>query len=327
MEDPCFNISGLLLDNLYILESKICTGFSSKVYRVKNSFTEKEYIAKIFNKNKVSSWENEIKYNEIISKFQNPFFIQYISSSTGLLEKDGSKRYMCNYIIFELASKGSIYNYIKYNNTGFNETICKVIFFKILKAIQALHNIGISHRNLNINNILLDENFNIKISNFGHSSFIKGEKGQNSRNDNFISFSDIIPVDKRLKYSGDIFNLGVILFNLGTGKIPFPKDSLKNNGNINSNFYKFIENKKFDKFWKLLEINGTIKGLSQEFKNLFIKMVSKDPLERPNIEEIFNDDWMKEISCLNEKDFKSYEQLMIEEFKRREVIISNENKK
>ena len=329
MEEPCFNISGLLLDSKYILEYKMSTGFSSKVYKVKDSFTNKEYAAKIFKKNKVFLMEKEIQFNEIISEFQHPFFVKYISSSIGLLERDDSKIDNCHYIIFELASKGSLYNYIKCNNLGFNETTCKFIFYKILQAIQILNKNGISYKNLEIKNILLDENYTIKISNFGRSSFIKGDNGQNSRNEKFGNISCVTPEVKKLKFKGEIgelFNLGIILFILGTGKLPFLKETSKNNKKFNEKIYKLIENRKFDQFWSLLEINGTGKGLSQEFKNLFIKIIG-DFFERPTIEEICNDDWMKEITNLNEKEFKKIEQQMINELKEREIVINKMIKK
>ena len=240
MEEPCFNISGLLLDSKYILEYKMSTGFSSKIYKVRDSFSDKEYAAKIFKKNKAFLMEKEKTFNEIISNFQHPFFLKYISSSIGLLEKDGIKKDKCHYIIFELASKGSLFNYIKCNNIGFNESTCKFIFYKILQAIQILNKKGISYNNLEIKNILLDDNFHIKISNFGHSSFIKGDNGQNSRNEKFRNISYITSDVKKLKCKGEkseLFNLGVLLFILRTGKMPFLKETSKNKKKFNENIY------------------------------------------------------------------------------------------
>ena len=47
-------------------------------------------------------------------------------------------------------------------------------------------------------------------------------------------------------------------------------------------------------------------------------MVSYNPHERPTIEEIYNDEWMKEIRDLNEEEFKEYENEFIKELKKRE---------
>ena len=50
-------------------------------------------------------------------------------------------------------------------------------------------------------------------------------------------------------------------------------------------------------------------------------MVAFNPKERPTIEEILNHDWMKEISKLNEEEFKKYEEILIKELKKRERIL------
>ena len=57
---------------------------------------------------------------------------------------------------------------------------------------------------------------------------------------------------------------------------------------------------------------------SPEFKDLFKKMVAYKPSDRPTIEQILNHDWMKEVTNLNEVDFKKYEDSLITELKKRE---------
>ena len=57
---------------------------------------------------------------------------------------------------------------------------------------------------------------------------------------------------------------------------------------------------------------------SPEFKDLFEKMVAFKPSQRPTIKEILNHDWMKEITNLNEEEFKKYEEDLIIELKERE---------
>lgn len=64
------------------------------------------------------------------------------------------------------------------------------------------------------------------------------------------------------------------------------------------------------------------KKLTVEFKNLFIKMVSYNPKERPTIEQILNDDWLKEITNLKEEEFKKYEQALVSELKKREEMFN-----
>jgi serine/threonine protein kinase len=63
------------------------------------------------------------------------------------------------------------------------------------------------------------------------------------------------------------------------------------------------------------------KKLSNEFKNLFIKMVAYNPKERPTIEQVLNDEWFKDITNLKDEEFKKYEQELISKLKEREEII------
>ena len=58
---------------------------------------------------------------------------------------------------------------------------------------------------------------------------------------------------------------------------------------------------------------------SPEFQDLFKKMVNYKPSQRPTIEEILSHDWMKEVTNLNEEDYRKYEENLISELKKREV--------
>ena len=65
--------------------------------------------------------------------------------------------------------------------------------------------------------------------------------------------------------------------------------------------YNLIKEKQIDTYWFIVENIFNIKNLSKEFKELFIKLVSYNPSERPSFEEIMNSDWMKEIKGANEE--------------------------
>ena len=77
-----------------------------------------------------------------------------------------------NFILLEYASKGCLFDYIYEkekisfkignNNWGLREDFGKLFFEKILKGITEYHNSGVSHRDLKLENILLDENLILK---------------------------------------------------------------------------------------------------------------------------------------------------------------------
>ena len=78
-------------------------------------------------------------------------------------------------------------------------------------------------------------------------------------------------------------------------------------------------------YWS--EVEKIVKGMSQELKDLYIKMVAYNPLERPTIEEIFNSPWMKEIRDLNEEQLNQLEDEIREDFMKREVSVNESMKK
>ena len=90
--------------------------------------------------------------------------------------------------------------------------------------------------------------------------------------------------------------------------------------------YKYIKEKNSKLYWYILRNNINTNGLSEEFKKLYLKMVAYDPKERPTIEEIYNDKWMKEIRDLNEKELEKCQKELIKELKSREKIMNKQKK-
>ena len=328
MQSTCSNFNGKL-DNHYILESELVSGDSYKIYKTRDCLTGKIYAAKVFNSCH-SKIDNEIKFNKLVTQSQNSYFQKYITSSEGSIEYNESKdeNDEFKYIIFELCSKGDLFDYIKCTESGLEEKSCKILFYKIVKIIQTLHQMGISHNNIKAQNILLDgENFEIKICDLGASSFTKKENGKKILQAKRVG-SDAYMAPEiilGLNYDGekcDIFSLGVLLFFIMNYKAPFPIAKVIKKKNPTLRLYSFIKEKKnINLFWNYIEKYIINKKLSNEFKNLFIKMVSYNPKERPTIEQVLNDEWFKDITNLKEEELKKYEQELISELKEREEII------
>ena len=313
----CLEYCGIL-DSQYILESQIGSGGFSKVYKA--YIEDNIFAAKIFeqyNEEVREEFEREIKFNQKIieSKTHSHFFINYISSSlNGTLDIDGNKEQKC-YIVFELASKGDLLQYIDKNKTGLSEKHCKVISFKILKALQALHEIGICHRDIKAENIFLDgERFDVKIGDFGLSNFIYGQNGKILQKGIVGSCEYMAPeVIKGKEYDGekaDIFSTGILIFTLLKRFCPFPTDHITKK----RKYYPVFISKKGDRYWNILKDLGI--EFSPEFKDFFKKMVAYKPSDRPTIEQILDHDWMKEVTNLNEEEFKIYEDDLIKELKK-----------
>lgn len=133
---------------------------------------------------------------------------------------------------------------------------------------------------MKLENILLDENLNLKVCDFGFATNKNVNKLKSFRG----TFTYMAPEIKEGKeYDGkkvDIFSTGVILFVIVHGIFPFT-------GAKQDEYYSLIKKGLLNSYWK--KVGGT--HLSDEFKDLFIKMVSYDPAKRPSVAKIIVHDW------------------------------------
>ena len=110
-----------------------------------------------------------------------------------------------------------------------------------------------------------------------------------------------------------IFSLGQLLFFLVTQTFGFHSAS-----EVDHHYTLIIKNN-YAEYWNspaFAQLN-----LSDNFKNLFVRMVAYDPNERPTIEQILNSEWMQDIKNLNHEQMENLEKEVREEFKNREIQI------
>jgi len=251
-----------------------------------------------------------------LKEAQNPYILNLVNSGTGNVVLKDKILKEKQYLILEYASKGSLYYYTKQYKQGLKKEYEKVIFDKILKGVLCCHEKGICHRDLKLDNILLDENFNPKIADFGFATVNSEKLKNNDEGTRGYAAPELYYEELYDGIKTDIFSLGVILFNLYIGNAHFgePKKISK--------FYINIILGDYPKYWEA--ITNALKGHEKyddlkdfkDFKDLINKMICYKPKYRPTITEILKSEWLKEIKVLNEDQLKKLDEEIKKEFLR-----------
>ena len=210
------------------------------------------------------------------------------------------------YYVTDYFTKQNLYYYVINMNNGFSETHAKVIFKKIVEAIKYCHDKNICHLDIKPSNVIFDNKFEPIILDFGYSTYFRDENKNIKELEEGKGTKEYICPEmwEGKKYSGekaDIFSLGAVLFNLVSGKNGFPTS--KTDDPIYSLIKEGESLENYEKYWKVLP-DAIFKELSENFKNLYIKMVSYNPKNRPTAQQILENPWFDEINNLSDENKK-----------------------
>ncbi len=304
----------------YIIYEKIGSGSRSKIFRVKpkGKNIDKYYAAKVYKKlknTKINDYEIEKKIL-LNLKNKSPYILNLIDSGEDEIKRIDRKTSKNNYIIVDYMKNGCLFDYIYYPTTGLEEDICKILFFKIFKAIKECHDSNICIRDIKLENILLDDKYNPILCDFGF-----GKISENKITGQVGTFKYMAPevlLDE--PYSGfkvDIFNLGLTLYVSMTGNpiITLEDEEIgkESFGDSYDNRAKLLYDKKYKKFWN--NPRSKKNNFSEKLKKLFQKMTLKDPLKRITINDVLKDNWFLD---LNEE---KLEEKLKKEFDKRNDIV------
>lgn len=139
-----------------------------------------------------------------------------------------------------------------------------------------MHGQRVVHRDLKLENILLDENLNLKLADFGFACY-KNIDALKSYRGTMTYMAPEIKEGKQYKGSQvDLFSFSVILFIIVQGIFPFKE------ARTEEYFYNLLLTGQHDLYFQ--KVNGT--GLSRDFKNLVLQLFSFNGDDRPTINQI-----------------------------------------
>jgi len=278
------------IDKKFNLIKKIGSGGTSKVYLAHGVENPKEIFAVKIIKPSNSS-ESKVFNNEInvLKKIKNENVVALVDGGEGTLTKENGKKYNIQYLVLELVKYGELFDYIFFPQKGFGEEIGKFIANQLINGLESVHKAGIAHRDMKTENIMLGEGWKMKLADFGFSTKAEGKKGNGllytALGTASYASPELLQKKPYLGIPSDIFSLGVSLFVLVTGKMPF-KHAL-----VDDPYYKEIVAKNYDKYWAKLE--SKVPPTSKEFKALFVQLIAYDPNSRPSLDDLKKDVWLK----------------------------------
>uniref|UniRef100_A0A8C5LQ92 non-specific serine/threonine protein kinase n=1 Tax=Leptobrachium leishanense TaxID=445787 RepID=A0A8C5LQ92_9ANUR len=130
-------------------------------------------------------------------------------------------------IVMEYASQGDLYDYIS-ERQKLSEQEARKFFRQIVSAVQYCHSNGIVHRDLKLENILLDENKNVKICDFGLSNIYNSDSYlQTYCGSPLYASPEIVNGRPYIGPEVDSWSLGVLLYILVHGSMPFDGQDYK----------------------------------------------------------------------------------------------------
>jgi len=204
----------------YRLLKTIGKGNFAKVKLAKHIPTGKEVAIKIIDKTQLSPGSLQKLFREvrIMKTLDHPNIVKLFQ----VIETEKTL-----YLVMEYASGGEVFDYLVLHGR-MKEKEARAKFRQIVSAVQYCHQKKIIHRDLKAENLLLDSEMNIKIADFGFSNeFIPGNKL-----DTFCGSPPYAAPElfQGKKYDGpevDVWSLGVILYTLVSGSLPFDGSTLR----------------------------------------------------------------------------------------------------
>ena len=195
-------------------------------------------------------------------------------------------------ISMEYINGGNLFSFVK-KRRKLSEKTAKFLFRQIILGIKHIHEHKIVHRDIKLENILIDLNNNIKICDFGIGRILTSNKQllHDKCGTPMYMAPEILLSSKSQGYEGfpvDIWSSGISLYIMLSGTLPF---NLKNNDS--SSIDEESDNNYELQYSIINKEPKHIEKISDEARDLLKGLLNKNPNKRLTIEQILNHPWLK----------------------------------
>lgn len=262
--------------DFYKIRHKIGKGCFGKVYLATQIVTNTSVALKIIPKLNIKNKDTRKKIEKEVEILKRVNDNKYIIKLFEVFEDKNNV-----FLVFEYLENGDLVKYFK-KNPLFEEEEQKYFFNKILMGIKYIHENSILHRDLKLDNILLDRKMNPKICDFGISSIqVPGKKIFDTGGTPAYLAPEVIKAEGDVGTKSDVWSLGVLLYLLTFGIVPFKANDMQ-----------VLYNKIIIGKYKFPECDF----ISDELINLIQGMLIVNVKERLSMEEVLNHPWFTDLT-------------------------------
>jgi len=309
-----------LLDGQYELITELGKGGQGIVFLVRDIADQKLYAAKIvkpdlkmtesqrdelLRRESTSHQEISCDHPNIVRSIRVKFAGEDITQS----EEDSdlcrdSNQLDVSYHLLEYATNETVLTYFKQSG-GFKEHVTQFFFLQMAAAVNHIHSRGYAHLDIKLNNIFLDEYFNIKIGDFG-SALRPQKNGKTNKRRGTTNYmapevknqkQDTTDGSRKVKtydpFRADVYSLGVCLFILLFKSYPKLKSSTEaspDSVKTPTEFPTFLDSLTLPNPFTISDSKWESKSV--EARRLVVRMLQEDPSKRPTIGEVYDSDWL-----------------------------------
>ncbi|XP_026556389.1 hormonally up-regulated neu tumor-associated kinase [Pseudonaja textilis] len=261
----------------YLIGRKLGEGSFAKVREGLHVVTGEKVAVKVIDKKRAKKdtyvTKNLRREGQIQQMIRHPNIAQLLD----ILETENSY-----YLVMELCPGGNLMHKI-YEQKRLEEHEARKYIRQLILAVEHLHRAGVVHRDLKIENLLLDEDNNIKLIDFGLSNCasILGYTDPFSTQCGSPAYA-APELLARKKYGPkiDVWSIGVNMYAMLTGTLPFTVEPFS----LRALYQKMIDK----------EMNPYPTQLSTAAVNFLKILLEPDPTKRPNIQQALANRWLSE---------------------------------